>query len=430
MKIGFVTLGCKVNIYESNALKDKFISLGYEVSDIDSDCSAFIINTCSVTNMADSKSRQMIRKCIKLNPNAIICAMGCFIQSTKNVDIEGIDILIGNSNKAKAVELIDKMLKEGKREKYNLVKDILKDKEYELLTATYFDHTRAFVKIEDGCQNFCSYCIIPFARGPVRSKPLMVALREFKEIAKLGYKEIVLSGIDIGKYYDKETNTNFTKLVKLMLDNIPEIKRIRISSIEITQIDDELIDLIKNNQVITSHIHLPLQSGSDKVLKDMNRKYDTLKFKEIVNKLKAARKDISLTTDVIVGFPTEDDNDYIDSVNYIKEIGFSKIHVFPYSVRNNTKAALLKQLPDNVKKERTSNLIKVSEELQKKYNELFLNQELDVLFEQSNKEYTMGHTSNYIEVRVKKDDNLIGKIVKSRLNNIENDYILGEIVDK
>ena len=162
----------------------------------------------------------------------------------------------------------------------------------------------------------------------------------------------------------------------------------------------------------------------------MNRKYDTSKFKEIVNKLKAARKDISLTTDVIVGFPTEDDNDYIDSVNYIKEIGFSKIHVFPYSVRNNTKAALLKQLPDNVKKERTSNLIKVSEELQKKYNELFLNQELDVLFEQSNKEYTMGHTSNYIEVRVKKDDNLIGKIVKSRLNNIENDYILGEIVDK
>ena len=280
IKIGFITLGCKVNTYESNALKDKFISLGYEVGDADSSCVAFIINTCSVTNMADSKSRQMIHKCIKLNPDAIVCAMGCFIQSNEEAkDIDGVTILIGNSNKGEAVEKIDEMLKSGKREKYVNVTNILKEKQYESLTATMFDHTRAFVKIEDGCQNFCSYCIIPYARGPVRSKPLMVALREFKEIAKMGYKEIVLSGIDTGKYYDAETNTNFSGLIRKTIENIPDIKRIRVSSVEITQIDDEFIDLLKNNQTIASHIHLPLQSGSDVVLKDMKRKYDSSSYK-------------------------------------------------------------------------------------------------------------------------------------------------------
>ena len=360
IKIGFITLGCKVNTYESNALKDKFIELGYEVGDATSDCSAFIINTCSVTNMADAKSRQMIHKCYKLNPNAIICAMGCYIQSNEEAkDIDGVTILLGNSNKGEAVEKIDYMLKNNLKEKYVNIIDILHNKEYEPLTATMFDHTRAFVKIEDGCQNFCSYCVIPYARGPVRSKPLMLALRELKDIANLGYKEVVLSGIDIGKYYDKETDTNFSKFVKLILENIPDIKRIRISSIEITQIDDEFIDLLKNNLVIASHIHLPLQSGSDAVLKDMRRKYDTNKFLEISNKLKEARPDISLTTDVIVGFPTETLEEYNNSIEFIKKVGISKLHVFPYSMRKNTKAAEMKQLPDNVKKERTSNLIKI-----------------------------------------------------------------------
>ena len=430
-KIGFITLGCKVNIYESNALKDKFIELGHEVSDAKSDCDAFIINTCSVTNMADSKSRQMIHKCIKLNPNAIICAMGCYIQSNEEAkDIPGVDILLGNSNKGEAVTKIIEMLEKKKRERYVNIKDILKNKEYEPLTATMFDHTRAFVKIEDGCQNFCSYCVIPFARGPVRSKPLMLALREFKDIANLGYKEIVLSGIDIGKYYDKETNTNFSGLVKLMLENIPDIKRIRVSSIEITQIDDEFLELLKNNQVITSHIHLPLQSGSDIVLKDMRRKYDTNKFLEIVNKIKDSRPDIAITTDVIVGFPTETEEEFNNSVEFIKKIGFAKLHVFPYSVRKNTKAAEMKQLQDSIKKDRAQRLIKISDELEKNYYLKFIGDTQDVLFEQSNKEYTIGHTSNYLEVRIPKDDSLIGNIVNVSLLRYENGYIIGKIVDK
>ena len=428
-KIGFITLGCKVNTYESNALKDKFIELGYEVGDASSDCSAFIINTCSVTNMADSKSRQMIHKCIKLNPNAIICAMGCYIQSNEEAkEIDGVTILLGNSNKGEAVEKIDYMLKNNQKEKYVNILDILHNKDYEPLTATMFDHTRAFVKIEDGCQNFCSYCVIPYARGPVRSKPLMLALRELKDIANLGYKEVVLSGIDIGKYYDKDTNTNFSKFVKLILENIPDIKRIRVSSIEITQIDDEFIDLLKNNLVIASHIHLPLQSGSDVVLKDMRRKYDTNKFLEISNKLKEARPDISLTTDVIVGFPTETLEEYNNSVEFIKKVGFSKLHVFPYSMRKNTKAAEMKQLPDNIKKERTSKLIKISKELEKKYYLKFIGSTASVIFEQSNNNETIGHTSNYLEVRVDKDDSLIGKLVDVKLVEYKDDFIVGKVI--
>ena len=430
-KIGFITLGCKVNTYESNALKDKFISLGYEVGDADSSCVAFIINTCSVTNMADSKSRQMIHKCIKLNPNAIVCAMGCFIQSNEDAKkIDGIDILIGNSNKGIAVEKIDEMLKSGKREKYINITDILREKEYEPLTATMFDHTRAFVKIEDGCQNFCSYCIIPYARGPVRSKPLLVALREFKEIAKMGYKEIVLSGIDTGKYYDKETNTNFSGLIKKMIENIPEIERIRVSSVEITQIDDEFIELLKNNKVIASHIHLPLQSGSDIVLKDMRRKYDTNKFLEVVNKLRLARPDISITTDVIVGFPTETDLEFKNSVEFIKKVNFSKVHVFPYSMRKNTLAAKMPQLDDNIKKERTKVLIHEASILEKNYYLLFVDKKYDVLFEQSDDKYTYGHTTNYLEIKVSKDDNLIGKIVDVSLEKYDNGAIFGTIIQK
>ena len=427
-KIGFITLGCKVNTYETNALKDKFIKLGYEVSDATSDCDAFIINTCSVTNMADAKSRQMIHKCIKLNPNAIVCAMGCFIQSNEDIDIDGVDILIGNSNKGEAVTKIDEMLKNNKREKYVNVKNILKEKDYEVLTATMFDHTRAFVKIEDGCQNFCSYCIIPYARGPVRSKPLMVTLRELKEISKLGYKEIVLSGIDTGKYYDPETNTNFSGLIKQIMNNIPDIKRIRVSSVEITQIDDEFIDLLKNNKVIASHIHLPLQSGSDIVLKDMRRKYDTKTFKDKVNELRSAREDIAITTDVIVGFPTETDEEFKNSLEFIKDIKFAKVHVFPYSMRKNTPAAKMKQLKEEIKKERTKELIKISDELEKEYYLNYIGSTYDVLFEQSNDKYTIGHTTNYLEVKVLRDDSLIGKMVDVRLEKYENGVILGSVL--
>lgn len=430
-KIGFITLGCKVNIYESNALKDEFERMGYETGEATSDCDAFVINTCSVTNMADAKSRKMIHKCVHLNPNAIVCVMGCYSQSNEEAKtLEGVDILLGNSNKHDAIQLIDKELKEKKKTRYVNVIDILKERKYEELEATMFDHTRAFVKIEDGCQNFCTYCVIPYARGPVRSKSLYLVLREMKNIADMGYKEIVLSGIDTGKYYDKDTKTNFSGLIRTIIETIPAIKRIRVSSVEVTQIDDEFIKLLKESKVIADHIHLPLQAGSDNTLKAMNRKYNLDYYTKKVELMRSVRPNISITSDIIVGFPTETDQDFIDSMNYIENLGMAKLHVFPFSQRNNTPAAKMKDIAPNIKKDRTSKMIKLSYQLERKYNEKFIGSVQEVLFEETKNGYTIGHSSNFLEVKVKANENLEKKLVNVKIISIEEDNSLdGEVLD-
>ncbi|MDE6661515.1 MAG: radical SAM protein [Anaeroplasmataceae bacterium] len=270
-KIGFVTLGCKVNIYESNALKNELIKKGYEVGEPTPFCDAYIINTCSVTNMADAKSRRMIHRLAKLNPNAILCVMGCYSQTNKEaLELEGVDILVGNGNKLEIIPMLEDKLLDKALEKQIAILDILNHKEYEPLEVTTYDHTRAFVKIEDGCENFCTYCIIPYARGPVRSKPASEVIAEIKRIVQEGYLEVVLAGIHTGRYQDG--STNLSSLIQQILKEVPKLERLRLSSIEINEVDDAFIDLMANTKILADHLHLPLQSGSDAVLEKMERK--------------------------------------------------------------------------------------------------------------------------------------------------------------
>lgn len=428
MKAGFITLGCKVNIYESNALKELLEQNGFEVTEPSEDCDVFVINTCSVTNMADAKSRKMIRKCIKMNPNALICACGCYVQTNDEAkQIEGVDILVGNGNKKDLVTEILKRINEPKKDKYVNIIDVLHMHTYEPLDVTSYDHTRAFVKIEDGCENFCTFCIIPFARGPVRCKSADKVIEELKNITLNGYLEVVLSGIHTGRYYDN--GLTFSGLVKRILKEVPLLKRLRVSSIEINEVDDEFINLMKESKVIANHLHLPLQCGSDPVLKAMNRRYDLAFFTERVKKIREARPDISLTADVIVGFPTETDEEYLASKEYCKSIGFSKIHVFPYSRRAHTKAALMPQVKDSIKKDRALDLIKLSDSLELEYANKFIGKTLDIIPEQKlNQKEMIGHTSNFLQVILPYDKELIGKDIPVLIDKIIDGKIYGKLI--
>lgn len=428
-KIGFITLGCKVNIYESNALKNELTNRGYEVVEAEDDCDAYIINTCSVTNMADAKSRKMIRKCVKMNPNAIICAMGCYVQTNDEaLKIDGVDILVGNGNKKQIVDELERKMNEGHTTRYVNILDILDTHEYEPLGVTTFDHTRAFVKIEDGCENFCTYCIIPYARGPVRCKPADDVIKELQRITGMGYKEVVLAGIHTGRYVDGDTH--FSDLVERILKEVPNLKRLRLSSIEINEVDDKFINLMKNNNVIANHLHLPLQSGSDLVLSKMERKYDTAFFMDKIEKIRAARPDISITTDVIVGFPYESDDQYLKSKDFIKKVGFSKLHVFPYSKRKGTKAVDMPQVNDTIKKNRAIDLIEYSKELEQSYALKFVGLKVDVIVEQAlNSNEMVGHTSNFLQVVLDKDESLIGSQVNVIIESVDGLKAKGRLVE-
>ncbi len=429
--IGFITLGCKVNIYESNALADEFKKLGYEVLDSDSICDAYIINTCSVTNQADAKSRKMIRHCKNLNPNAVVCAMGCFVQSHAEQarEMPEADIIIGTGNKRAAIKEIDTMLKNKIIEKKDLVLASRSQKEYENLEVTEFDHSRAFLKIEDGCSNFCSYCIIPYARGPVRSKRHGLVLKEERNVIELGYKEIVLSGIHIGAYSDGP-EYHLKDLINDMI-TVEGLERIRISSIEIVEINDSIIDTMAKSEKIANHIHIPLQAGSDKILKLMNRHYDTARFMNIVNKIRTVRPDISLTTDVIVGFPGETEEDFLDCYNFIKQVGFSELHVFPFSPREGTPAASMKnQVDGNVKKERVKRLIELSHGLWDSYIKKFIGTEQIVIVETKfENDYVIGHSSNYLKVLLPCDLSLIRHRVKVVIDKQEGEYLIAHVIE-
>ncbi len=424
--IAFITLGCKVNIYESNALMNLFKENGYQVISDDKPADAFIINTCSVTNTADSKSKQMIRHAKKLNPNAIICVMGCFAQTNEQARLmPEIDILLGNGNKHEALERINQAFKE--RTKQVSILKIREVKDYEALEATTFDHTRAFVKIEDGCSNFCSYCIIPYARGPVRCKDKDDVIKELTRIGDMGYKEVVLSGIHTG-HYKCGPNYKLSNLLRDIIDQVKTIERIRLSSIEINEIDDDIIELMKNEKVLANHMHLPLQTGNDKILKLMNRKYNTAFFLDKINKVREARPNISITTDIIVGFPYETDEDFNETVEFIKKVNFAELHVFPYSQRTGTKAYDMPQVDGNVKKNRVKTLLSLSKELNRAYYESFVGKVETVLVETIyNDKYMVGHTSNYLHVLLPLDSTKIGKLVPAKLEKIDGDYMVAEV---
>lgn len=412
MKVKAITLGCKVNTYESEYILSLFKSRGYTVTDDRADI--YIINTCTVTNTSDSKSRKTINKIIRENKDAVIVAMGCFIQANPTYNEEGISIILGNHDKSKVVDLVEEYLKTHRQIK-NISTKL--DQEFEdMYIENMNSQTRAFVKIQDGCENYCSYCIIPFVRGKCRSKNKDLVLKEIKELVKNNYHEIVLTGIHTG-HYGVDINTSFVDLLKEIIE-IPNLDRLRISSIEITELTSEFLDLLKSTNIIVDHLHIPLQSGSDTILKLMNRKYLTKDYEEIIKKIRDIRPDISITTDLIVGFPNETDELFEETKEFIKKIKFSKIHVFPYSARKGTKASVMPNQVSSIdKKKRIIEIIKLSEELEKDYMKKFIDKELEVLIETNHDNYSIGHTGNYLQVKINKNvkPNAFIKVVPKKM---------------
>ena len=418
MTVGICTLGCKVNLYESMYLTSRLREEGFEIRDFSEVCDVYIINTCTVTNNSDAKSRKMIHSAKAKNPKACLVVCGCFVESANrdknsNFDFSICNVVVGNSNKDKIPMYIKEFFKTGK----NIVdlEDVREASFTDMFINEASGKTRAFVKIQDGCENFCSYCIIPFVRGKCRSKAKDKVIFEITELVRRGYKEIVLTGIHTGNY-GSDIGTNFASLLKEIL-TIPNLERVRISSIEITELDEEFFELLKNPK-ICNHLHIPLQSGSDKVLKLMNRKYDTKMFLNKIKRIRAIRPDISLTTDVIVGFPMEEDDDFLDCLKFIRKVNFSKVHVFPYSMRNGTKAAGMRQVDGKIKKERVQELLELSEDLERSYYESFIGKTEKVLIEKVEEGIASGHTSNYLYLKLVGDykENEIYEIKISKKN--------------
>ncbi len=412
------TLGCKVNEYESEVMKDLLENNGYQKSDNPDVC---IINTCTVTNQADSKSRKLIRNVKKNNPNALIIAVGCMIQNKKDSlqDLD-IDIALGNKDKSKIIDYI-KQYQNKKIEKFYDINEM----EFEDMRLNNFDLTRAYIKIQDGCDNYCAYCIIPYVRGHVRCKKKNVVIDEAKNLVKNGHKEIVLTGIHTGNYHDGDYD-----LADLLNDltKVEGLERLRISSIEATEIDDKVLAVIKNNKILTNHMHIPLQAGSDEILKQMNRKYDTKYFKNKIKEIRKIRPNMSVTTDVIVGFPGETDELFNETIKTIKEIDFTKIHVFPYSKREGTKATDMKnQIHGEIKKERVKTLLKLSKELEIKYMNKYLNKEIEFIPEVYKDGYLIGHTENYLLLKAKGKEDLLGKTVKVKTTELDYPYLKSNI---
>ena len=407
MKFNIVTFGCKVNQYESNMMKEKMLSSNFFYEENMSDANIIIVNTCSVTNVADKKCLKMIRKIKREYPNALLVVAGCSSQNNQNVyEALDIDILLGNKDKSKIAELIKEYLDtEKKYVKFYNERDL----DFEDMLINDYNHVRAFVKIEDGCDNFCSYCIIPFVRGSVRSKDFDTVIKEAKLLTEHGHKEIVLTGIHTGHYMSN--NHDLTDLIN-ELSKIDDLLRIRISSIEITELNDKFLEMLKINNKVCNHLHIPLQAGSDEILKRMNRKYDLAYYEEKINKIRGIRPDISITTDIIVGFPYETDELFSETLEFSKKMNFSKIHVFPYSIRVGTAAASMPNQVDEVtKKVRVKKLMALSKKQEKEYYEKFKGKELDILVEECDNNVSIGHTSNYLMVTLN-ENLLVGKIYK------------------
>ena len=421
MKVKAVTLGCKVNAYESEYILSSFKDRGYEITNDIADI--YIVNTCSVTNTSDAKSRKVINRLIRENPNSIIVVMGCMIEANKDIKIPGVSLIIGNKDKNKVVDLVEDYLKDKQVRK--ILYDNFDDTFEDMFITNMTSHTRAFVKIQDGCENFCSYCIIPYTRGKQRSKDPDLVIKEIETLVSNGYKEIVLTGIHTG-HYGSDLQTTFPDLLKRIV-KINGLERLRISSIEITELNDEFFEVLKANPIIVSHLHIPLQAGADTVLQAMNRKYLTNYFESKVKKIREIRPDISLTTDVIVGFPGETEEEFQETLDFVSKIKFTKVHVFPYSRRKGTKADTMpNQIPENIKKERVKRLIDLSNKLEKEYLDLFLNKEVEVLIEEEYPDYSLGHTGNYLKVKVLKPFKS-NELIKVKIIKREDLMLIGEV---
>ena len=422
MRVCVYTLGCKVNTYESEYIILKLLESGYEiVNNLEEDSDIYIINTCTVTNTADIKSRKIIHRIKRNNPNVCIVVLGCYAEDHPD-DFDDVDIYIGNKDKSKIIELLDLYFTNKKPiRRVGLNRDNFED----MFITDFKNRCRAFVKVQDGCENFCSYCIIPYVRGKCRSKDLDTVVREVTTLVNKGFKEIVLTGIHTG-HYGVDLDTNFSDLLKALI-KIEGLKRLRISSIEVTELNSDVLDVIKNSNIIVDHLHIPLQAGSDKVLKLMNRKYDLKYFEDKLKEIRKIRPDISITTDIIVGFPNESEEDFKETIENSKKFAFTKIHVFPYSDRLGTVASTMTgHIDGNIKKDRARRLLLVSRELEKEYANKFIGKSLEVLFEEVKDGISIGHTSNYLKVKVKGDipSNTFKKVkIKSYLL----DSLIGEV---
>lgn len=421
MKVGICSLGCKVNIYESELVTNILKNNNYTVVDFEDKADIYIINTCSVTNESDKKSRKMINRAKKNNPAAIIIVMGCYSQvNAEDIDV---DIVLGNKDKSKIVEIIEEYIKTKQKKK--IIYDLTKV-DFEKMEITNFDsHTRAFVKIQDGCNAFCSYCIIPYVRGRVRSKDPEDVIKEVTTLVEKGYKEIVLTGIHTGRY-GTDINTNLEELLNKLV-NIPNIYRIRLSSIEINEITPGIKELLKENKVMAKHLHIPLQSGSNKILKLMNRRYNKEEFLSMVDNLRDI-PDISLTTDLIVGFPNEGEEEFNETIDTLKKIGFTKIHTFPYSKRKGTPAATMdNQVFLEEKKKRVHRILDLSNKYEHNFYESKIGKIYDGVVEVHSNGTTIVHTSNFIPVIIN-DIVEEGTIVDVKIEKVEDLKVYGRIV--
>lgn len=426
MRVAFYNLGCKVNSYELMAIEFIFKQNNFDIVDFNSVSDIYVINTCSVTNQSDVKSRKTIRAARRRNPDACIAVMGCFSQlnSEKCAEI-GCDIILGTSNRNKLFDLVMEYLKTHRKEM--LITPSKEIKEYEKIEATEFERTRAFLKIQDGCNNFCSYCIIPYARGRMRSKDPIDVINESKRIVEKGYKEIVLAGIHTGGY-GVDINYPFTKLIKKILDEVKGLERLRISSIEINQIDDELLELIKTNKVMCHHLHLPVQSCSNTILKDMNRHYTIEEYINRINEIRTFIPDISITTDIIIGYPIETDELFDETINNVLKIEFSFMHIFPFSKRSGTKCEKYKELNGIIMKSRFNRLNEINLELAKKYASKFIDKTLDFIPEEYIDGYLYGHTNNFLKVKVLGKEEYIGKILTILIKKADFPLCEGKII--
>lgn len=408
--VAFCTLGCKVNQYETNAMMQKMIEEGYEVVDFETKADIYIINTCTVTNMADKKSRQMLRRVKEINPEAILVAVGCYAQVAKEKleQIPEIDLILGINEKNDIVKYVEQASKN------TYVSDVLHQTEFlDFGDVTYTEKTRAVIKVQDGCNQFCSYCIIPYARGRIRSRKPESVIKEITDVAKEGIKEVVITGIHIASY-GKDFNTEY-RLIDLLeeIQKVDGIQRIRLGSLEPTLITEEFVTRLKKLSKICDHFHLSLQSGCNETLKRMNRKYTTDQFRHVVELLRNAYPEVHLTTDVIVGFPGETEEEFNKTYEFLKEIKFYKMHVFKYSPRSGTVAAKMpNQIDGNIKEERSNKLIELSDENEKEYNQKYIGKEVEVLLEEREGEYLKGHTTNYMVVKMKTNENLENTIQK------------------
>ncbi|PKR85118.1 tRNA (N(6)-L-threonylcarbamoyladenosine(37)-C(2))-methylthiotransferase MtaB [Heyndrickxia camelliae] len=433
--VAFHTLGCKVNHYETEAIWQLFKHQGYERVDFESTADVYVINTCTVTNTGDKKSRQVIRRAVRKNPDAVICVTGCYAQTSpaEIMAIPGVDIVVGTQDRTKMLEYIEQYKNE--RQPINGVKNIMKNRVYEELDVPAFtDRTRASLKIQEGCNNFCTFCIIPWARGLMRSRDPKEVVRQAQQLVDAGYKEIVLTGIHTGGYGQDLKDYNLAMLLRDLEEQVKGLKRIRISSIEASQLTDEVIDVIEKSNIIVRHMHIPLQSGSDTVLKRMRRKYTMAQFAERLLKLKKALPGLAVTSDVIVGFPGETEEEFMETYNFIKDHKFSELHVFPYSKRTGTPAArMTDQIDEEIKNERVHRLIALSDQLAKEYSSTFENEVLEVIPEEKYKEdpdsgLYEGYTDNYLKVVFPATEDMVGKLVRVKITKAGYPYNEGQFV--